>query len=228
MFFPQNYPDSLSKSGYIHRHSIMAASCGPMVYVRNLKCASTFFYQNFIKNWKWEEIDWPDIDWEHQHVFGHILDPVERRHKGLAEFIVMNGLEDLFNENTKFQNFIKFAPVFDEHTSSYHDTFGNFCYHIDWIPISGYSHEQVIAFTEKLMRTWGIKHFVGRWDCGLAHSGEPEKKSIVQKLKDLYETESAPDWINWYLHNDCALYNSICKKFDPNGGTWQEMSWLKI
>jgi len=229
MFFAQDYPDSLSKSGYVHRHSIMAATCGPLVYVRNLKCASSFFYESFLNKWKWSEISWIDIDWQRQHVFGHILDPIERRHKGLAEFISMQGLEDLFNQNEKFQNFIKFAPVFDQHTSSYHDTFGNLCYHIDWIPISGYSHEQVIKFTEQLMRDCaGINSFVNHWDQSRTHASTPEKKAIERKLKELYETEPAPDWLNWYLHNDRLLYERICKKFNPYGPTWADTSWLKF
>jgi len=219
---------TLHELGYMHRHHLMVATNGPLVYVRNLKCASTFFYESFLKLWRWEEMNWMDIDWENQHVFGHISDPIERRHKGVAEFISMCELEDLFNQNKNFQNFVKFAPVLDQHSSSYHDTFGESCYQIDWIPITDYSHQQVVNFTENLMSNWGISHCVGRWDYTQAHQSTPAKKAIEHKIKELYNSEARPpEYLSWYFHKDQLLYKSICRKFNPQGTTWTEISWLR-
>lgn len=226
-YIAQDYVDSLSKSGYVHRHAIQVCAAGPLVYIRNLKSASTFFYRNLTQVYGWEEISWQDIDWRKHHVFGHLQDPVERRHKGVAEFIVMNQVQDLFDESQKFRNFIRHAPVFDEHTSSYHDTYGNLCYHIDWIPLQGRKHSEVIKATEKLLEHYGISAD-DRWNYEYVHVANPDKKRIELELKQLYEQETEPDWLGWYLHNDRLLHQTVVKKFDYNGSTWSQMSWLRI
>lgn len=210
------------------KDSIQCLTNGFMVYVRNLKCASTFFGSSFEKFWRWESILWKNIDWKTQHVFGHMLDPLERRFKGLAEYINMHNLSALFHSNIDFQNFVKNAVVLDEHTSSYHDTFGNLVYHIDWIPISDYTHEQVIDFTERLMRQYGFRT-LKNWDYGNVHRTHPEKKSIEQKLKQLHDNQGTwPQTIHWYLEKDVRLYRHIDQRFDPDAVEWKNTSWLRI
>ena len=210
------------------RESIQCLTNGSMVYVRNLKCASTFFGSSFEKCWRWEHIQWSNINWETQHVFGHMLDPLERRFKGLAEYINMHGMTALFDTDTRFQTFVKNAVVLDEHTSSYHDTFGNLVYHIDWIPISDYSHEQVISFTERLMKHYGIKT-LKNWDYNNVHRTHPEKQAVERQLQQLCKDQKTwPQTVSWYLERDIALYRHINSRFDPVAETWAETSWLRI
>lgn len=210
------------------RDSIQCYTNGHMVYVKNLKCASTFFGKSFEKCWRWEPILWNKIDWKIQHVFGHMLDPLERRFKGLAEYINMHSLNDLFHSDVNFQNFVKNSVALDEHTSSYHDTFGNLVYHIDWIPISGYTHDQVIDFTERLMRHYGIRT-LKNWAYDSVHFSQPEKKTIEQKLKQLAKQgKTWPQAVFWYLEKDVRLYRHITQRFDPTATTWHDTSWLRI
>lgn len=228
MYIQQDYADSLAKSGFIHKKHIECCTNGPLVYVRNLKCASTFFFSSLTNVLRWEPISWVNIDWSKQHVFSHMLDPIERRFKGLAEFINQQDVTDLFMTNQKFQNFIKYAPVFDEHTSSYHDTFGNLCYHIDWIPLSGHSHEKVIDITTKLLRHYGIKR-TELWDYNNVHRTHESKNHVEQLIKDLCAQDpQPPGWFQWYIENDLKLYNRVCQKFDYTAHTWPEISWLKF
>ncbi len=210
------------------RSNIECLTNGPMVYVRNLKCASTFFGSSFEKCWRWEPINWKDINWEYQHVFAHILEPLERRFKGIAEYINMHNLDSLFHENIDFQNFVKNVVSLDVHSSSYYDTFGNLMYHIDWIPISGYTHNQVIDFTERLMRHYGIRT-LKNWDWNSVHYTQPEKKATEQKLKQLCNFQShIPREILWYFERDIKLYQQVYKKFDPEASHWSETTWLRI
>ena len=210
------------------KDSIQCYTNGFMVYVGNLKCASTFFASSFKKCWRWESIQWREINWETQHVFGHMLDPIERRFKGLAEYINMHDLNSLMQNDVGFQNFVRNAVVLDEHTSSYHDTFGNLVYHIDWIPISDYTHEQVIEFTERLMRHYGIRT-LKNWDYANVHRTHPEKKAVEQQLKKLSKTQGTwPQSVAWYLERDVALYRHINNKFDPSATTWDNTSWLRL
>lgn len=210
------------------KDSIQCYTNGHIVYVRNLKCASTFFGSSFEKCWRWEPILWSNINWETQHVFGHMLDPIQRRFKGLAEYINMHDLNNLFHDNIYFQNFVKNAVVLDEHTSSYHDTFGNLVYHIDWIPISGYTHDQVIDFTERLLRHYGIRT-LKNWDYDNVHLTHPAKQAVEKKLKNLFNDQNTwPQSVSWYLEKDVQLYRHIHNKFNSTAETWADTSWLKI
>jgi hypothetical protein len=212
----------------LERNGVQCLTNGPMVYVRNLKCASTFFGSSFKNCWRWEPIQWSDIEWKYHHVFGHMLDPLERRIKGIAEYINLHDLHELFHRDTNFQDFVKNAIALDEHSNSYHDTFGNLVYHIDWIPISGYTHEQVIEFTERLLRHYGIKT-LKNWDYKNVHRTHPEKKAVEQQLKQLCEDQKTwPQSVSWYLERDVALYRHINLKFDSKAETWAETSWLRI
>jgi hypothetical protein len=210
------------------KDAIQCLTNGFMVYVRNLKCASTFFGSSFEKSWRWEPVSWSNINWETQHVFGHMLDPLERRFKGLAEYINMHGLSASFHTDARFQTFVKNAVVLDEHTSSYHDTFGNLVYHIDWIPISDYTHEQVIEFTERLMRQYGFRT-LKNWDYDNVHRTHPEKKAVERQLRQLCEDQKTwPQTVSWYIERDIALYRHINSRFDSKAKTWAETSWLRI
>ena len=212
----------------LERNGVQCLTNGPMVYVRNLKCASTFFGSSFKNCWRWEPIQWSDIEWKYHHVFGHMLDPLERRIKGIAEYINLHDLHELFHRDTNFQDFVKNAIALDEHSNSYHDTFGNLVYHIDWIPISGYTHEQVIEFTERLMRHYGIRT-LKNWDWNNVHLTHPEKKATEQKLKQLCDWQSQPpQTIQWYFERDIKLYRHLHKKFDTAASHWAETSWLRI
>jgi hypothetical protein len=171
---------------------------------------------------------WSDIDWDYHHVFGHMLDPVQRRFKGLAEYINMHNLNELFLNNVNFQNFVTNAVVLDEHTSSYHDTFGQSIYHIDWIPISDYTHNQVIEFTERLLKFHGVRR-MSDWDYSNVHRTHSEKQIIQQKLEQMCEKQCYwPQSVTWYLEKDVKLYNHINNKFDSAAETWEKTSWLRI
>jgi hypothetical protein len=170
------------------------------VYVRNLKCASTFFYQNFIQD-DWHPIKFESIDWD-CHVFGHILDPIERRYKGIAEYIKMCNLEQEYLESEKLQKLIKSAPFLDRHSTPYHLLFENKIHSIDWIPLSK-DYQQNIKCTEILLQNDNINP--PTWNYSLVHSSNTGK-IIAQLEKDftyydaiMYEKQA---WEEWY----CSRY----------------------
>ena len=210
----------------------MTITCGDLVYVRTLKCASTFYWETF-KKLGWSEIDFDKIDWKNQHVFSHMMWPDHRRHRGVAKYIDMHDAYDLFYENETFRKFIAHIPGLDQHSVSYHDQYGNYCNLIDWIPLSGrkkgdvwwLTHEQTVAKTDLLLRHYGIKVF-NNWAWDQSHQSTERQKKIVQDLEDLW-CKDQPHWGDWYLQRDRILYNRVIAKFnfDP-GKSWLETSWL--
>jgi hypothetical protein len=209
----------------------MTLTCGHLVYVRTLKCASTFFWNSF-KKLGWWEIDFDTIDWKNQHVFSHIMDPDRRRHKGVAEYINMYNAYDLFYQNETFRKFIKHVPSLDQHSISYHDQYGNYCNLIDWIPLSGRSHEftwwltpeESVAKTDLLLRHHGIKVF-NNWAWTQKNSSSDRQKQLEKDLEELWNKDQ-PHWVDWYLQRDRELYQRVVSKFNYNAATWPESTWL--
>jgi len=201
----------------------MTLTCGPLVYVRTLKCASTFFWTSF-KKLGWWEIDFEKIDWKHQHVFSHIMEPVQRRHKEVAEYINMHNAYDSFYQNEIFKKYIAHVHSLDQHSVSYHDQYGDYCNLIDWIPLSERSHEESVAKTDLLLRHHSIKVF-DRWAWDQVNSSSGPQKKLEKSIQELWNKDQ-PNWVNWYLQRDRELYQRVISKFNYNAATWPETSWL--
>jgi hypothetical protein len=191
--------------------------------VRTLKCASTFFWESF-RELGWWEIKFVEIDWMNQHVFSHMMDPDQRRHKGVAEYIDMNDAYDMYYQNITFRNFVAHTPTLDQHSISYHDQYGNYCNHIDWIPLGGRSHKESVAKTDLLLQHHGIKVF-DNWNWDQAHRSTDRKKKLQKDLEDRWH-KNQPFWTSWYLERDRLLYHRVVSKFNYDGATWPETSWL--
>lgn len=208
------------------RHYIQALSQGPVVYLRTLKCASTFFHHNF-QAWGWEEISYQDIDWDNQLVFSHILEPVARRHKGIAEFIDMTGTKDLLFNDSRFQRFVAHAPLLDVHSASYHDYYGQGAWLIDWILLTSDPLSN-IRLTERFLK-YALNQQQFPWDFSWQHVSTPDKKQIEKKVIDLWQTDRAggTEYVDFYLERDLVLYQTVTEKFSPEQDSWPDTSWLK-
>lgn len=209
----------------IEKDTTAACTCGPLVYVRTLKCASSFFYNNLVETYRWDEINYKDINWGEQHVFGHLLDPLERRHKGILEFLIMRNSLDLL-ENPVFQNLIKDVHSLDEHSYSYHSYYGRMAYLIDWIPLNR-PHHEITALTEKLLWKFGIRNF--SWDQEHARPASDEMRYYLNILKEIWPKDRYQIQLGTqeFLSRDKKLYDQVVGKFNPHGDTWNDISWLR-
>jgi hypothetical protein len=174
-----------------------------LVYITNFKCASTFFYNNFQKTFKWQQIKFEDITWGTDHVFSHILDPIERRVKGIAEFIDMLDLPNSFIKNIGLQFLIQQTPLLDIHSVPYCIMFGEYARKIDWIPLEQSKMSNVLV-TQKLLNYFGIIVNTPDWDLSYEHAGNIKKKQVEEIIrKNQYDNN---------LHNEFVwqnLYNNI-------------------
>jgi hypothetical protein len=177
------------------------------VYVRTLKCASTFFWTSF-KKLGWQEIDLDSVDWQHQHVFSHMMDPDQRRHKGVAEYINMYDAYDLFCHTDTFKKFIAHIPTLDQHSLSYHDQYGPYCNLIDWIPLTGSGHGSIrwltpkesVAKTDLFLKHHDIKVF-DNWAWDQVRCSSDRQKKLQKDLEELW-CKDQPHWGDWYLRHD--------------------------
>jgi hypothetical protein len=210
------------------RHYIEVCRYNNIVYLRTLKCASTFFYWNFTKHLDWQEIAWSDIDWENDHVFTHMLEPVQRRHKAVAERLSMFGLCEQYLADANLRECLEHALILDQHSESYTTRYGSACQHIDWIPLQP-SNQRNVQLTELLLAHNGVTDI--NWDYSFAHPGEDIKKQVEQQLartwhQALYQ-DRLLEWQQNHLQLDLDLYVDIVKRVNLQGLTWSEITWLR-
>lgn len=237
--------------------NVMCCRYGDLVYARNLKCASSYFYGNLTVNYGWTPISYEDIDWQRDHVFSHIMDPVRRNLKGKLEYLKMTNLASLLLDPA-FLTFMRDICFFDEHSISYHDTFVDRCDLIDWIPlgeppsmagrpdlIQGDQDFQDLAMydrqqqaywlesqrlTETLIQNFQHGHpLFDRWNSVLF--ARPADNVMLQQFDIMLQDHNQRDFLQsklyLYLSKDIELYGMIQSRFYPQAQTWPEITWLK-
>jgi hypothetical protein len=178
-----------------------------LVYLRTLKCASTFFYNNFRDKQGWSEIHFNKIDWTHHKVFSHILHPHYRRAKGLAEYIHMYGLESKYWNDLDFQQFIHASLGLDLHSLTVDLTYSYpACCEINWLPVLS-DHGLTIDITNDLLSQHMI--VLPQWDLSQEHLCEFDKR----KISDHILRQPLADHVLLYLDNDVKLYESAVAKY---------------
>lgn len=210
------------------RHYIEVCRWENLVYLRTLKCASTFFYWNFTKHLGWTETHWNAIDWQNDHVFTHMLDPVERRHKAIAERLHMHRLGSLYLENPDLQAALQHAWQLDEHNESYCTRYGTAVNHIDWIPLSDNNREN-IRRTEKLIEFHQPGTMPIQWDMNFAHYADHNKKAVETRLRQSWQEglyKGLIEWQQFQYADDMNLYQRVVQRFNALGESWSDMSWL--
>ncbi len=105
---------------------------------------------------KWEPIEYKDIDWENKLIFSHLADPIERRHKGIAHWLIRNNLHTEFRVNAEFRDYIINLPYIDNHSASYHEMLGEKITKIQWIICDYDNYDKTIENTDKFLQSQKI------------------------------------------------------------------------
>ena len=176
-----------------------------VVYVPNLKCASIFFGRNFLDNFKWDPIQYEDIDWENQVVFSHILEPIKRRVKGQAEYVQWMQLTDKFINDPILQVALHNALCTDLHVATYHHTFEDKLHKINFLPLLD-DQMANIAATNEWLSQHGIT--VGEWDFAFEHRSTPKTKAVASIIQRMHDD---PDYLIGLFREICwyNIYNDI-------------------
>ena len=185
-----------------------------LIYVRTFKCASTFFCDNFGRS-GWSLIDWDDIDWEQHHVFSFMMDPVERRHRGVLQHLRNCELVADYIRDTRLQALIERATRLEAHSFTYHDQYGSRVNQVDWIPLYA-DHQANIKSVEKMLRWFGCEVPVWRYDD--AYISQGQDLVALEILRDKWNARR-----NWYWQQ---FYNSIKLPEWPQCPSWQQFGSL--
>lgn len=200
---------------------------GNLVYLVMLKCASSMYREIFSRlGWKQTSLD--TVDWERDKVFSYMRDPMKRRISAVAEYAAMQspytGTDIVTDE--KYMQMMNDMFVLDHHTVSCYDILGSKAELVDWIPID--TNIDHIKMTQIFLKAHG--HDV---DLGFAYSIDPAGRNVTlggprKVVKEYLETLPQHSFVISYLDYDMVLYQHVNAFFDPNGGVWDSISWLKI
>ncbi len=212
----------------VHEFNVHICRKDNLVYLASLKAASTYYKSVLVSN-DWTTIPFDDIDWERDHVFGFISDPVTRYLKALAEDYFNEETEQLV-EDPEFQDLLR--KIVSRHRKqcfvlTYHSlplsvTLGDYAKRIDWIPLGdGIPSGELF---NKLCNQYNITIDYNLDTIDPHFSGE-RKLSVYNELKSLFgEGNYFRDMV---LAKDIDLYNEVKSKININGSTWDEVSWLR-
>jgi len=184
--------------------NIECARWRDLVYVRTLKCGSEFFYRNFMQTAGWQAVQWTDIDWSNDLAFAYVMDPIQRRHKGIAEFLFINGVDDLVHKDAAFARMIAQVPCLDEHSASMRDIYGDRVRDIYWIPLSQTDHTQGQRLTDQLL----IEHRHGtiNWNKDFVHTTDNYLGDTYRRLRQLWDDEVMIGVARFYFQEDAEIY----------------------
>ena len=154
------------------------------------------------------------------------MEPIQRRHKGIAEWINLRGAVDDFRHNEAYRTVIASVPALDMHSASLHDLYGKFVHMIDWIPMTDFSPGAVIDFTNRLLWDHGISA-QKLWDMSSVHHSDNDMKLLQQQVAELYQNLENKDLIMWYFYPDILLHSRVIERFDHRQSDWGDMSWLR-
>jgi hypothetical protein len=177
-----------------------------LVYVRTLKCASEFFYRNFVQTARWKPMSFASINWEQDTVFSYIMDPIKRRHKGICEFIISIQAQQQLFDDQKLRLLISKISCLDEHSASLTCLYGDKVSDINWLLIDD-DHSIAIDQTNSFLQTHG--HPVIEWDMKFQHRTDNYMEDMCNTVKNLWDDKTVPFHVKTYFESDIDLYLKI-------------------
>ena len=186
-----------------------------LVYTSVLKCASTL-YNNVVLHNNWTEIQMHDINWQHDHVFGFIMNPIVRYIKGLSE--------DVFDPTTSRS--INNLPVHNDCiTFTFHSlpislVLKDRMHLIDWIPLDTEIKSETLF--QILLKKYNIDLV---WPVHVnKHESTDEKTKIYNTIKNIINIDNYV--VQRGLEVDINFYRTVISKINIYGKTWDEISWM--
>ena len=190
-----------------------------LVYVSTMKCAHQFYCHVAEKNY-WDPFNFKDIDWQKDHVFGFIMDPIELYLKGLAEDLDTDRHIELYKELYNI-NYSRNIILLTAHSIPPSIRYQEYRYKIDWIPMV--SKPNTEYFFKKVCNHHGIDIEIPA-DVD-RHVSSRSKLENYRVLKTMFNNFNGTFYK--IFSTDIDFYNTVDVNFNQFGQTWNEISCLK-
>ena len=176
-------------------------------FIRNDKCASTFFSNIFAANgWKLQTSN--HINWEKDQVFSFIMDPYIRHIKGLVKDAIDMGLEKvmLANLGIKFWHNLSWIGT---HSMPMSVRFGHSIHRINWIPID-IGLESTEDLVDQLLEPHNIKV---NWSIPVdRNESDDYAKELFHKFSQLSNSQEKQHLLK-VIYKDYEVYQTSIKKY---------------
>ncbi len=180
-----------------------------IVYIRNYKVASSYYYYNFINVMGWQPILPTEIDWDNEIVFSHITDPIARRHKGISMFLFLNNLVEDYFDNTVIQEYIGSLPYIDNHSASIYQMLGDNTNKVNWL-LADYTDPAVAYKTTANFMEYHNLSKMTKFVAQYRHAANDVLKKLYSHVETMFLHDDRSDVYN-YFNKDILLYNKIKK-----------------
>jgi len=201
-------------------HQVEFLRMEKLVYARyNISKGGVYF--PILEYNQWKKIDFNEINWQDDHVFSFILNPVERYISGISYDLFCNPeLTEILLEQG--QDLLKNLLVITPHSVPLHNIFFDHIEHIDWIP-AGPGWDDETNF-KKLCDHHGIEL---DWNTAMIDLTFKKADVIRNKVSAILENDlgigSCYLWT--MLAKDQDLYKKVLDNFDGSAVSWPEVSW---
>jgi hypothetical protein len=213
-----------------------------LAYVPIPKCACTF-YGTMFHNMGWKTVRLKDVDIENTKFFSLAMHPLERRHKGIAEWIVKSyydhdcslpksniwesesvevNWKQLFSDiNTKyFKKLLATTGFGDMHSFPYFLMLGSLRDKINWIPMD------TLSRTETQLSLMNFFKLHGH-DIQLPLNAEPlhvsdkNQLQVYNIVKEIFNNDSEAIYQFYGIYaDDLKFYYNLIDNFSPD---WQHI-----
>jgi len=201
---------------------IACARFNNLVYARTLKAGSEFFYKNFIQTAGWRPMTFDQIDWNYHTVFSYVMNPVQRRHKGISEVIIQTKTVDLLLAGKgNIRNLFKLIPFLDSHSASLHDIYGTRVNDINWLLMTN-DHQVAIQETNRFLAEHHAPPI--NWNVNYTHATGSYMSEIYTRVKAHWEQENEiqrDSSVATYFDKDIELYNKIKAEYHARNNSSQ-------
>lgn len=213
-----------------------------LAYVAIPKCACTY-HGTMFNDMGWKKIKLAEVDIKNTNFFGLIMHPLERRHKGVAEWIVKSYYEnklvpsksnpwlpepnevnwDQLNKdiNTKyFKNLLTSLAFADFHSMPYYLMLGSMLDKTNWIPMDIMSKSETQISLMNFFKLHG-HNIQLPLDITPLHVSDEQQLQIYNTVKEIFNND--PDAIYQFYAiygNDLKFYYDLIDKFTPD---WQHI-----
>jgi hypothetical protein len=190
--------------------------CGHLVYINHPKCASTYYSSRFSAA-QWRSIDFADIQWGKDCVFGFFMDPIIKHAKAITEDLWSRHYHNLEKILDLGPAFFQDLGLFGWHSMPLWVRLQHHMHQVYWMPLDmpGISGDAL------------LEHFLSHHGCILPtsktdrHQSESEKLLVYTRVRDLLQNGSAIIW--QVLAQDIDLYNQVRAAINPHGTNWTEI-----
>lgn len=201
-------------------HNVACLRMNKLVYARYCISKGSVYYPILEYN-QWKKIDFNEINWQEDHVFSFILNPVERYLSAISIDLFHNPelIEILLAQGP---DLLKNLLVITPHSIPLHNIFFDHAENIDWIPAgAGYDDEHNF---KKLCAHHGIGL---DWNTSVIARDYESASGIRDKVKGMLNNDlgigSRHLWS--LLAKDIDLYEEILKNFKSDAVLWPDVSW---